>query len=31
MTEPPVIVWLDRSGALLRLRLARPKAIVLYG
>ena len=29
MTEPPVIVWLDRSGALLRLRLARPQANVL--
>lgn len=29
MTEPSVIVWLDRSGGLLRLRLARPKANVL--
>lgn len=29
MTEPPVTVWLDRSGALLRLRLARPHANVL--
>lgn len=29
MAEPPVIVWLDRAGTLLRLRLARPKANVL--
>lgn len=31
MAEAPVIVWLDRAGALLRLRMARPKANVLDG
>jgi cyclohexa-1,5-dienecarbonyl-CoA hydratase len=29
VSEPPVKVWLEREGALLRLRLARPKANVL--
>ena len=26
MSDSPLKVWLDRNGALLRLRLARPKA-----
>ena len=29
MTSPPLKVWVERSGHLLRLRLARPKANVI--
>ena len=29
MSDTPLRVWLDRDGALLRLRLDRPKANVL--
>jgi len=29
MRESPLKVWLDRDGALLRLRLARPKANIV--
>ena len=29
MNDSPLKVWLERDGALLRLRLARPKAIII--
>ena len=29
MTDSPLKVWLEKDGALLRLRLARPKANVI--
>ena len=31
MSDSPLKVWLEHSGALLRLRLARPKAHIVDG